>query len=93
MGTHPIFESDFDCLTEMNYWTNENGQRLRWREWRHDNPRAIVFFSHSYGLHAGLIHNIAHSMVEAGYSVFAHDHLFHGESEPANPCHINREVY
>jgi len=35
----------------------------------------------------------AHSMVEAGYSVFAHDHLFHGESEPANPCHINRVVY
>ena len=34
----------------------------------------------------------AHSMVEAGYSVFAHDHLFHGESEPANPCHINRYV-
>jgi len=31
-------------------------------------------------------------MVEAGYSVFAHDHLFHGESEPANPCHINRYV-
>lgn len=51
-----MIEENFDL--EMNYWTNENGQRLRWREWRHDNPRAIVFFSHSYGLHAGLIHNI-----------------------------------
>jgi len=20
MGTHPIFESDFDCLTEWCYW-------------------------------------------------------------------------
>ena len=51
-----MIEENFNL--EMNYWTNENGQRLRWREWRHDNPRAIVFFSHSYGLHAGLIHNI-----------------------------------
>ena len=42
----------------MNYWTNENGQRLRWREWRATTPRAIVFFSHSYGLHAGLIDRI-----------------------------------
>merc|ERR1711970_651814 len=22
MGTHPIFESDFDCLTEMETWSN-----------------------------------------------------------------------
>jgi len=22
MGTHPIFESDFDCLTEMNFGTS-----------------------------------------------------------------------
>ena len=55
-GKKRMIEENFDL--EMNYWTNENGQRLRWREWRHDNPRAIVFFSHSYGLHAGLIHNI-----------------------------------
>merc|ERR1712025_1501684 len=26
MGTHPIFESDFDCLTDMN---GDNSQRLR----------------------------------------------------------------
>jgi len=25
MGTHPIFESDFDCLTEIS----ENGEVLR----------------------------------------------------------------
>jgi len=26
MGTHPIFESDFDCLTEIEY---EKGQKMR----------------------------------------------------------------
>jgi len=26
MGTHPIFESDFDCLTEKNI---KNGRRRR----------------------------------------------------------------
>merc|ERR1711892_1490059 len=27
MGTHPIFESDFDCLTDMVKWTGQ------WRFW------------------------------------------------------------
>jgi len=27
MGTHPIFESDFDCLTDT--LTNQNGEILR----------------------------------------------------------------
>merc|ERR1712212_74252 len=26
MGTHPIFESDFDCLTEMDFNLNDFGQ-------------------------------------------------------------------
>merc|ERR1711980_54924 len=26
MGTHPIFESDFDCLTEIDLKSIENGQ-------------------------------------------------------------------
>jgi len=24
MGTHPIFESDFDCLTDMGEWKPES---------------------------------------------------------------------
>jgi len=24
MGTHPIFESDFDCLTEKRFWESQN---------------------------------------------------------------------
>lgn len=74
----------------MDYWTNENGQRLRWREWRAENTRAVVFFSHSYGLHAGIIDRLAPTLNENGFSLFAHDHLFHGESEPAKPCSANR---
>jgi len=27
MGTHPIFESDFDCLTEYNNLNCINGER------------------------------------------------------------------
>merc|ERR1711892_1223382 len=37
MGTHPIFESDFDCLTEMaDFFTSEedrDGVRLSWNVW------------------------------------------------------------
>jgi len=27
MGTHPIFESDFDCLTERNFWKKNRNHR------------------------------------------------------------------
>jgi len=27
MGTHPIFESDFDCLTEMKLWVKKSTQQ------------------------------------------------------------------
>jgi len=31
MGTHPIFESDFDCLTELIL--RQDGEL--WRKWRY----------------------------------------------------------
>merc|ERR1739838_362003 len=37
MGTHPIFESDFDCLTEQKEWESRIKRRRRqsWRQiWR-----------------------------------------------------------
>jgi len=27
MGTHPIFESDFDCLTDQNEFGNRGAQK------------------------------------------------------------------
>jgi len=29
MGTHPIFESDFDCLTEVDSFVIDQGQTRR----------------------------------------------------------------
>merc|ERR1712106_679397 len=34
MGTHPIFESDFDCLTDLIRTTIHNGPYLSHRRWR-----------------------------------------------------------
>merc|ERR1712227_1113619 len=34
MGTHPIFESDFDCLTEME--ESENDTTVRYFQWADD---------------------------------------------------------
>jgi len=32
MGTHPIFESDFDCLTDLKSCRRENARRdITWR--------------------------------------------------------------
>jgi len=32
MGTHPIFESDFDCLTEAITFEDGEGELLTWKE-------------------------------------------------------------
>merc|ERR1711990_155093 len=37
MGTHPIFESDFDCLTDMNQATNRNELKNQIKEIRSTN--------------------------------------------------------
>merc|ERR1712062_607528 len=39
MGTHPIFESDFDCLTEMSYGTNQGPSHLQQTQ---DQVREVV---------------------------------------------------
>merc|ERR1712183_530616 len=46
MGTHPIFESDFDCLTEMDFNLNDFGQpgpnpTPSYSEPIHQNPHMI----------------------------------------------------
>merc|ERR1712050_320456 len=30
MGTHPIFESDFDCLTDIGMDSNQNQRKFDW---------------------------------------------------------------
>merc|ERR1712131_305431 len=37
MGTHPIFESDFDCLTDMNQVTTRNELKDQIQEIRSKN--------------------------------------------------------
>jgi len=35
MGTHPIFESDFDCLTEtLNRWVNWDKNESGFQSWK-----------------------------------------------------------
>ncbi|CAG5105960.1 Oidioi.mRNA.OKI2018_I69.chr1.g2607.t1.cds [Oikopleura dioica] len=74
----------------IDYWTNENGHRLRWREWPVDRPKAVVFISHTYGLHSGVFQDCALEINKHNIGVYAHDHMYHGESEPATPCSPNR---
>jgi len=34
MGTHPIFESDFDCLTEKRFWESQTWLNLKVKRWQ-----------------------------------------------------------
>ena len=35
------FQIENAHLKSMNFWTNENGQRLRWREWKCQEMRIM----------------------------------------------------
>merc|ERR1711970_1571099 len=41
MGTHPIFESDFDCLTEMVKANVVSGKTASGRPWKSGNRKPI----------------------------------------------------
>jgi alpha-beta hydrolase superfamily lysophospholipase len=52
----------------LNVWTNEN-------------PEYVAVISHGYAEHSGRYAHVAERLVEAGATVYAHDHLGHGRSE------------
>merc|ERR1712147_558651 len=57
MGTHPIFESDFDCLTEKMRFAQLLQSRLKNSKWREatirDNYKKDTFIAHVSETHSG----------------------------------------
>jgi len=57
-----------------------DGVRLHTYQWPVENPKAIVFLSHGYGEHMGRYPHVAEAINAAGYTVYAIDHRYHGQS-------------
>merc|ERR1711990_118560 len=57
MGTHPIFESDFDCLTDMRFTSLvSNLKSNKWRESTlRQNYKKDTFISHASETHSGAV--------------------------------------
>ncbi|XP_060574217.1 monoglyceride lipase-like [Ruditapes philippinarum] len=65
---------------------NERGQQLYARYWNEDDSpkdsyKALVFIVHGYCEHCLPYTELAKTLIDKGFYVFAHDHVGHGQSE------------
>lgn len=67
-----IEEGDFDSA----------GGRITWRAWLPDSTvRAVIVLVHGVSEHSGRYAHVGSRLAEAGFAVYAPDHLGHGGSE------------
>ncbi|MGM7644314.1 alpha/beta hydrolase [Nocardia sp. JW2] len=57
-----------------------NGGRIAWRAWQPDSPRAVVTLVHGVAEHSGRYEYVGAALAEAGFAVYALDHVGHGHS-------------
>lgn len=62
------------------YRDSAGGEKVFSRCWLVENPRAIVQIAHGKAEHTGRYEEFAMALCNAGYSVYANDHLGHGNS-------------
>lgn len=57
------------------------GGRIVWRAWLPDGPvRAVIVLVHGVAEHAGRYEHVGEFLADAGYAVYALDHIGHGRS-------------
>lgn len=70
----------------MNYttktYTTRDNEEIFYYHWKsiNDKPKGIVLIAHGMGEHAGRYKNIASTLQNEGYEIYANDHRIHGES-------------
>ena len=68
-------------MTTDSYEFDGGSARIFVRRWADDAPRFIALLSHGYGEHSGRYDHVAAELVGIGATVYAPDHLGHGQSE------------
>jgi alpha-beta hydrolase superfamily lysophospholipase len=63
----------------MPYFDGVDG-RVYYRRWTAEHPRAKVLLLHGFGEHTGHYHRLGHALADAGFDVWALDHIGHGLS-------------
>ena len=62
-------------------FTSKDGFRLFSQQWLVDEPKAAVIIVHGMGEHSSRYAHVAKRFNEHGYSIYAYDHMGHGQSE------------
>ncbi|WP_410875368.1 alpha/beta hydrolase [Nocardia sp. A7] len=61
-----------------------HGGKIAWRAWQPESaPRAVVALVHGVAEHSGRYEHVGAALVDAGFAVYALDHIGHGLSEGA----------
>jgi len=64
------------------YFNGKDGSSRFFRTWSPDeNSKGLVIISHGYAEHSGRYEDFARRLLSEGFSVWAHDHYGHGNSE------------
>ncbi|XP_051509227.1 monoglyceride lipase isoform X1 [Myxocyprinus asiaticus] len=80
--------------TDLPHIVNADGLHLFCRCWEPDSPpKALVIVVHGAAEHCGGYADIAHSLMQHGMLVFAHDHVGHGQSEGERMNIKNFQIY
>ncbi|MFE5480580.1 MULTISPECIES: alpha/beta hydrolase [unclassified Nocardia] len=59
-----------------------HGGKIAWRAWQPESaPRAVVVLVHGVAEHSGRYEHVGTTLAEAGFAVYALDHIGHGLSE------------
>jgi acylglycerol lipase len=59
-----------------------HGGKIAWRAWQPESaPRAVVVLVHGVAEHSGRYEHVGTTLAEAGFAVYALDHIGHGRSE------------
>ena len=68
-------------MTIDSYEFDGESGRIFVRRWAGDAPAFIALLSHGYGEHSGRYDHVAAELIGIGATVYAPDHLGHGQSE------------
>lgn len=61
-----------------------HGGKIAWRAWQPETaPRAVVVLVHGVAEHSGRYEYVSTTLTDAGFAVYALDHIGHGLSEGA----------
>jgi alpha-beta hydrolase superfamily lysophospholipase len=70
----------FSAARADHEFTDAHGVTVHYYVWEAATPKAVVQIAHGLGEHALRYEALAQDLVRAGYSVWADDHLGHGET-------------